>query len=57
MSKLYFYSDTSEYSAQSNKPLACMPVRSSSPFISVGRGLLIFPQFVTEVAPELAASL
>ena len=40
MSKLYFYSDTSEYSAQSNKPLAQMSVWSSSPFISAGRGLI-----------------
>ena len=31
-----------QYSAQSNKPLARMPVWSSSPFISAGRGLLIF---------------
>ena len=34
-----------------------MPVWSSVPFISGARGLLIFPELGTEIAPELAVSL
>ena len=34
-----------------------MLVWSSSPFISAGQGQLIFPELVTEAAPELAVSL